>query len=337
MRAVPRMAPLQHGQGHRWGPKPPVLVHKRRQDAGRTDEGRVVLRDEVLAAEIHLARLVEFCQKGCGPKKRQSPLSLPLSHAVLSGDGPSVGVIHRAQQRHALPIVVGVIGLPGLVFDQIALKVPRGEGPGVVPRVIHHLVHVLVGDIKHRIPRKRVVSSRHGSGQLPAPHEVAVGPIQHHRGRFLQTILGVAAARQEHVTAGEGQHVAKAVVILCTRRVGRVDLGGPSHLKGPIQAHSQGLPLGRTEGFKQGGISCKSAKHVASSPIWGDVQCDSRCGRSALGGRRRQGVHQSGLNVEVGRQLDHGGTAMAGVHGVAACDVPCAVLPHIHQLKITGS
>ena len=36
MRAVPRLAPLQHGQGHRWGPKPPVLVH----NVDRTLEGR---------------------------------------------------------------------------------------------------------------------------------------------------------------------------------------------------------------------------------------------------------------------------------------------------------
>ena len=46
----------------------------------------------------------------------------------------------------------------------------------MIPRVIHHLVDVLVGDVKHRIPRKRVVRSRHGPANC-RPHQVAVGPF----------------------------------------------------------------------------------------------------------------------------------------------------------------
>ena len=100
MRAVPWLASLQHGQSDGRRSKPSVLIHERRQDGRRADEGRVVLGDQVSRLK-YTARFVEFGQKGCGPKNA-TPLSLPLSHAVLSGDGPSVGVIHRAQERHAL-------------------------------------------------------------------------------------------------------------------------------------------------------------------------------------------------------------------------------------------
>ena len=181
-------------------------------------------------------------------------------------------------------------------------------------------MHVLVGDVKHRIS-KRMVSSRHGPGQLPA--HSCCWPIQHHRGRSCKQSW-VLLLPDKNMTTGQDQHVAEAVVILCTRRVKSSRVGWPKSPQGP-RSGAQPRPASNPPRFRHVNF-LQIRKHVASSPIRGVSSATPSVGAVPWSDT------PSGLNVEVGRQFDHRGRRWP------ACMVwPHAMYPAPSCLTFTSS
>ena len=151
VQAIARNRVGGHRQRHRRRPESAVVVHEGGQHVCRGENGRVVLRHEVFTAEVHHTVGVEFCQERGGAVQGQAIGVLPRAHPMLTGHHPTTWMSHRRDQGHALPVVVGVIGLPGLAQNHVALGVPCRERPGVVPRMVHDLMNALGGGIKPSI------------------------------------------------------------------------------------------------------------------------------------------------------------------------------------------